>query len=78
MGISCMGKPIEKEETIAEHVQFLNQLDLKQTRYTYLNPKGNIICYRCRGHSVLVLHIEFEGFTPQYTRLWRSQRDGVK
>ena len=51
-----------KEETITEHVQFLNQINLSETRYAYLNHKGKIICYRGRGHGVLKLNIEFEAF----------------
>ena len=53
---------MEKEKTITEHVQFLNQINLSETRYAYLNHKGKIICYRGRGHGVLELNIEFEGF----------------
>ena len=52
MGNNCIGKSIEKEETITEHVQFLNQINLSETRYAHLNHKGKIICYRCRGHGV--------------------------
>ena len=52
MGNSCTGKSIEKEETITEHVQFLNQINLCETRYAHLNHKGKIICYRCRGHGL--------------------------
>ena len=44
---------MEKEKTITEHVQFLNQINLSETRYAYLNHKGKIICYRGRGHGVL-------------------------
>ena len=53
---------MEKEKTITEHVQFLNQINLSETRYAYLNHKGKIICYRGRGHGVLELNIDFEGF----------------
>ena len=62
---NCVGKSIEKEETITEHVQFLNQINLSETRYAHLNHKGKIICYRCKGHGVLTLNIEFEGFASQ-------------
>ena len=48
-----------------------------ETRYAHLNHKGKIICYRCRGHGVLALNIEFEGFTSQHVRLWSSQKDKV-
>ena len=51
MGNNCIEKSIEKEETITEHVQFLNQINLCETRYTHLNNKGKIICYHCRGHG---------------------------
>ena len=70
-------KSIEKEETIAEYVQIFNQISLSQTRYTHLNHKGKFICYRCRGHDILALNIEFEGFTSQHVRLWPSQKDKV-
>ena len=46
MGNNGIGKSIEKEETITEHVQFLNQINLCETRYAHLNHKGQIICYR--------------------------------
>ena len=74
---NCIGKSIEKEETITEHVQFLNQINLCETRYAHLNHKGQIICYRCRGHRVLALNIEFEGFASQHIHLWPSQKDKV-
>ena len=61
MGNNCIGKSIEKEETITEHVQFLNQISLSEARYAHLNHKGKIICYRCRGHGALALNIKFEG-----------------
>ena len=61
MGNNCIGKSIEKEETITEHVQFLKQISLSEARYAHLNHKGNIICYRCRGHGALTLNIKFEG-----------------
>ena len=74
---NCIGKSIEKEETITEHVQFLNQINLCETRYAHLNHKGQIICYRCRGHRVLALNIELEGFASQHVHLWLSQKDKV-
>ena len=58
--------PIKKQATIAEHVQYLNRLNLSETRYVYLNPKGEIHRVFCRGHGVLALHIEFEGFALNY------------
>ena len=70
---NCVGKSIEKEETITEHVQFLNQINLCETRYAHLNHKGKIICYRCRGMVFLAL----EGFASQHVRLWPSQKDKV-
>ena len=74
MGNSCTGKSIEKEETVTEHVQFLNQITLWETRYAHLNHKGQIICYRCRRHGVLAINIEFEGFASQHVHLWPSQK----
>ena len=56
MGNNCMGKFMEKEETIAEHVQFLNPVNLSETRYAHLNAKGKIIHYYCGGHCVLTLN----------------------
>ena len=56
MGNNCMGKFIEKEETIAEHVQFLNLVNLSETRYAHLNAKGKIIHYYCGGRCVLTLN----------------------
>ena len=50
MGNNCIGKSIEKEET--EHIQFLDQINLCETRYAHLNRKGKITCYRCRGHGL--------------------------
>ena len=61
MGNNCIGKSIEKEETITEHVQFFNQISLSEVRYAHLNHKGKIIYYRCRGHGALALNIKFEG-----------------
>ena len=52
MGNNCIGISIEKEETITEHLQFLNQINLCETRYAHLNHKGKIICYCCRGHGL--------------------------
>ena len=66
---NCMKKFDKNEKTNAEHVQFLNQLNLNETRYVYLNPKGKIYCARCRGHGALALHIEFERFIPQYVQI---------
>ena len=51
---------MEIEKTITEHVQFLNQINLSEIRYAYLNHKGKIICYRGRGHGVLELNIELK------------------
>ena len=56
MGNNCMVKFIEKEETIAEHVQLLNLVNLNETRYVHLNAKGKIIYYYCGGHGVLTLN----------------------
>ena len=77
MGKICVRKSLEKEEAITEHVQSLNQINLSETRYAHLNHKGKIICNRCRGHGVLVLNIEFEGFASQHVHLWPSQEDKV-
>ena len=77
MGNNCIGISIEKEETITEHLQFLNQINLCESRDAHLNHKGKIICYRCRGHSVLALNIRFERFASQHVRLWPSQKNKV-
>lgn len=64
--VNCKKKSYKKQATIAEHVQYLNRLNLSETRYVYLNPKGEIYRVFCRGHGVLALHIEFEGFALNY------------
>ena len=69
MGNNCIGKSIAKDETITDHVQFLNQISLSETRYAHLNHKGKNIYYRCRGHGALELNIKFEGFASQHVRL---------
>ena len=69
MGNNCIGKSIAKEETITDHIQFLNQISLSETRYAHLNHKGKKIYYRCRGHGALELNIKFEGFASQHVRL---------
>ena len=51
-----MGKFIEKEETIAEHVQLLSLVNLSETRYVHLNAKGKIVYCYCEGHGVLTLN----------------------
>ena len=68
-----------KEETITEHVQFLNQINLSETRYAYLNHKGKIISYRYRGHGVLELAIEFGGFAyhNMYYLIKKKKRNKV-
>ena len=66
-----------KEETITEHVQFLNQINLSETRYAY--HRGKIICYHCRGHGVLALHKEFEDFAyhNMYYLMQKKKRNKV-
>ena len=61
MWYNCIGKSIEKEETITEHVQFLNQISSNEARYAHLNHKEKITCYRCGEHGALALNIKFEG-----------------
>ena len=63
-------KGVGKEELIAEHVQFLNQIDSDETRSNYLKPQGRIYCLYDRGHGVLMLYIEFVGWTSRFIRLW--------
>ena len=63
-------KNVGKEELIAEHVQFLNQIDSDETRSNYLKPQGRIYCLHDRGHGVLMLYIEFVGWTSRFIRLW--------
>ena len=36
---NCMDKSDKNEETNAEHIQLLNQLNLDETRCVNLNPK---------------------------------------
>lgn len=59
----CLHRPNKKVETIVENVKFINQLDLSNTKYLNLNPKGNIICAGCRGDIFLMICIGFRGFT---------------
>ena len=54
-----MDKSDKNEETNAEHIQLLNQLNLDETRCVNLNPKVKSYWVHCRGHGVLALHIEF-------------------
>ena len=37
-----IGKSMEKEKTITEHVQFLNQINLSETRYAYSVTKEGL------------------------------------
>ena len=73
---NCIGKSMEKEKTITEHVQFLNQINLSETRYAYFSHKGRIICYCCRGYGVLELNIEFEGFA--YHNMYLMQKKKIE
>ena len=57
---------IKNEETNAENIQFFNQLNLSEVRNEHLNPKGKIYSIRDRAHGVLMLWIEFEGFTQRH------------
>lgn len=64
-----MDKTDKNKEAIMKNVQFFNQLDLTDTRYAHLNPKGTIYCFRDKEHEVLNLSIKFEGLTQRFERL---------
>ena len=58
-------------------ISVFKQLDLSETKYAHLNPKGKTFCYRNRGYVVLMLSIKFVVFTQRFQRLLLSRRYGV-
>ena len=72
----CLGSSKEVLR-LAEEVEFFNCLNTTETRSKHLNTKGKIYIRCCGSYGVLMLCIEFEGFTDTFYRSWFEEWVGA-
>lgn len=59
---NCL-RGVEERELIAKDVQLFNQINSDEARRNYLKLQGKIYCLHDRAHDVIMLHIDFMGWT---------------
>ena len=61
----------------ADRFWVINEIYIEK-QFKYLEPRGKI--YRLRGldYNVLLLHVEFEGWTPNQVRNWSDRKHSHK